>query len=421
MKQSPLFGAADILLPDFHIVDGTKWSAVACDQYTSQPEYWQAADELVGGAPSTLRLMLPEAWLGESDTRTPGIHAAMRDCLDRVLISHPDSMILLERTLADGSIRRGLVGLIDLESYDYTKGASSLIRATEETVPERIPARMTIRRDALIELPHVMLLIDDREKTVIEPLFAGVSAPDAYDYDLMQQSGHIRGWFLPEEAQKRTQKALRALVTSRAMTARYRQKGLAPLLFAVGDGNHSLAAAKACWEEIKAGLTPKEAAVHPARFALAEVVNLYDESLIFEPIYRIVFGVQPDAFLADLTAYTAALEGTMPAQTLPCRAGDAVTTVTVPHPVSALAVGTVQQFLNEYVKSHPGVSVDYIHGADTAAALAQKPGTVAVLFDGMKKEELFATVISDGALPRKTFSMGHAQDKRFYCEARKIR
>lgn len=421
MKNKLCFGAADILLPDFHTTDGQKWSTVACDQYTGQPDYWQAVDALVGDAPSTLRLMLPEAFLSETDARAPGIHAAMRTYLDSVLVSHPDSMILLERTLSDGSVRRGLVGCIDLEAYDYKKGAASLIRTTEETVPERIPARMTVRRDAMIELPHVMMLIDDREKTVIEPLFDRLPAPDAYDYDLMQDSGHIRGWFLPAAAQRRVGRALKALCTPAAMTERYGREGLAPLLFAVGDGNHSLAAAKACWEQVKAGLTPAEAAAHPARYALVEVVNLYDESLIFEPIFRVVFGVQPEIFLADLAAYTAALDGAMPAQTLTCRAGEEITTVTVPHPVSALAVGTVQAFLNEYVKDHPGVTVDYIHGEDTAAALARKPGTVAILFEGMKKEELFATVIFDGALPRKTFSMGHAQDKRFYTECRRIR
>lgn len=420
--QNPYLYPADILLPDFAHCDGSRWSVVACDQYTSQPEYWQEVTAYVGAAPSTLKLILPEAWLGEADSRTAGIHASMEAWMNTLLVSHPDSMILVRRRLSDGSTRTGLVGCIDLEAYDYHKGAQSLIRATEATVPDRIPPRMTIREGAALELPHIMLLIDDRERTVIEPIAAEVAHMSlAYDHDLMMNSGHLQGYFLSAEQMSRAEGKLAELITPQAMQARYGRDGLAPLLFAVGDGNHSLAAAKACYEKIKEELG--EAALeHPARYALCEVVNLYDESLIFEPIYRVVFGVEPQEFLRELSEYVASRRGDDPPQTLLWQAGDRQGSMTVPAPESVLAVGTVQAFLNEYMKKAPaGVSVDYIHGEETARSLAARSDAVAILFDGMRKEELFPTVIRDGALPRKTFSMGHAEDKRFYTEARRIR
>ena len=423
MKTNCFF-PADILLPDFSRVDGAKWSCVACDQYTSEPAYWESADRLVGDAPSTLRLVLPEVYLAETAERKPRVLAAMEDYLRDVLISHPNSMILVERTQSDGKIRRGLVGLIDLEAYDYHRGASSLIRATELTVAERIPARTTIRRDASIELPHVMLLIDDRARTVIEPLAAQKSAyPVAYDHDLMQGGGHITGYFVDAEAQSSAIAALDALATPEAMQARYGKDGLAPLLFAVGDGNHSLAAAKTCYEEVRAAIGDEAAKTHPARYALAEVVNLYDEALEFEPIYRVAFGVDPDHLLAAFDAFIQAQNGTAAPQTVEWISGDRRGTLTIPAPVSALTVGTVQDFLDGYLRTAApeGAYIDYIHGEDTTVSLSGRADTIGFLFDGMAKEELFSTVISDGALPRKTFSMGHAEDKRFYTEARRIR
>jgi len=422
MKANCFF-PADILLPDFARADGAKWSCVACDQYTSEPAYWEAADRLVGDAPSTLRLVLPEVYLAETAERKPRVLAAMEDYLRDVLISHPDSMILVERTQSDGKIRRGLVGLIDLDAYDYHRGAQSLIRATELTVAERIPARTTIRRDASIELPHVMLLIDDRARTVIEPLAAQKSAyAVAYDHDLMQGGGHITGYFVDAEAQTAAIAALDALATPEAMTARYGKEGLAPLLFAVGDGNHSLAAAKTCYEEVRAAIGDEAAKNHPARYALAEVVNLYDEALEFEPIYRVAFGVDPDHLLAAFNVFIQDQNGTAAPQTVEWVSGDRRGTLTIPAPASALTVGTVQAFLDDYLRTAPeGAYIDYIHGEDTTVSLASRADTVGFLFDGMAKEELFSTVISDGSLPRKTFSMGHAADKRFYTEARRLK
>ncbi|MBQ9779404.1 MAG: DUF1015 domain-containing protein [Clostridia bacterium] len=416
------FHAADILLPDLTITDGTRWSAVACDQYTAQPDYWEAADAFVGDTPSTLRVILPEVYLKEADVRIPAIREAMVDYLDEILECHPDSMILVDRTLADGKHRLGLVGMIDLEDYDYRPGADTLIRATEETVPERIPPRTIIRRGAPMELPHVMMLIDDAQKTVIEPLFENAdSLPVVYDFDLMQNSGHLKGYLLDTEKQAEVLAALSALATSEVMEQKYNRQGLAPLLFAVGDGNHSLAAAKTCYEELKARMGDA-ARVHPMRYALCEVVNLYDASLEFEPIYRVFFNIDPMRVAEDFKAYCADLKGDSAPQTVRLSHGNYDEAVTIPHPVSTLAVGTVQNFVNDCLADgrYGDAEVDYIHGEDVALTLGSGDGALAFLFDGMKKEELFPTVIFDGSLPRKTFSMGHASDKRFYTEARRL-
>ena len=417
------FQPADILLPDFSKYNGTPWSCVACDQYTSQPAYWESADAYAADSPSTLRLIIPEVYLSETDARKPLVLKAMEDYLGEVLVAHPDSMILVERTLRSGEVRWGLVGMVDLMTYDYKRGADSLIRATEATVAERIPARTTIRRDAPVELPHVMMLIDDRALTVVEPLAAVKDTlPVAYDHDLMQDSGHLKGCFLTPALMAQVESALTALITPEAMAERYGKDGLAPLLFAVGDGNHSLAAAKTCFEEVRAALGDEVAMNHPARYALCEVVNLYDESLRFEPIYRVVFGIDPDRVLSAFKAYIAALNGEASPQAVTWVSGDRSGTLTIPTPVVALPVGTVQDFLDEYMKTAPeGAYIDYIHGEDTTRELAARPDAIAFLFEGMAKEELFSTVISDGALPRKTFSMGHAEDKRFYTEARRIK
>lgn len=414
------FLPADILLPDFDVTDGTLWSVVACDQYTSQPEYWACADTLVGANPSTLRTVLPEVYLSEADIRIPPIRETMFDYLDRILVCHPDSMILVDRTLADGKHRYGLVGRLDLESYDFRPGSDALTRATEETVPERIPPRMIIRRGAPMELPHAMLLIDDRAKTVVEPLFARLNDyKTVYDHDLMQNSGHLKGYLLDATAMDATTDALAALITPDAMAERYGKTGLAPLLFAVGDGNHSLAAAKSCYEELKAKLGAEAVREHPMRYALCEVVNIFDDSLDFEPIYRTIVGIDPQKVAADFEAYCASLSGLAAAQEVRICFKGVDKTVIVPHPVASLAVGTVQAFLNSYPLPSSAV-VDYIHGEDVAVSIGTREGAIAFLFDGMTKEELFSTVIADGSLPRKTFSMGHASDKRFYTEARRL-
>lgn len=414
------FKSTTILLPDFKKTDAKKWSVVACDQFTSEPQYWENAALTVGNAPSTLRLILPEVYLDESAERIPKINQTMKEYLNGVLTEHPDSMIFVERTQSDGKVRRGIVAAIDLECYDYKKGANSLIRATEATVVDRIPPRVAIRRGAEIELPHVILLIDDPDKTVIEPLI-GEDGEIAYDTELMLGGGSIKGRFLSEQSKKRVDDALATLTTPTSMKKRYGDEALSPLLFAVGDGNHSLASAKAAYEEIKAQIGATEAAEHPSRYALVEIMNVHDDALEFEPIYRVMFGVNAEDVLSKLEDYASKLGGSCAKQTVKYVYGDKTGEITVKAPVKQLTVGTLQDFIDAYVSTHEGVSIDYIHGESSTVALAKKPNAIGFIFEGMEKSELFKTVIYDGALPRKTFSMGHAEDKRYYMECRKIK
>lgn len=413
---------ARILLPDFaEQTEPEKWAVIACDQFTSEPAYWEEADRFVGDAPSTLRMILPEAWLSDAAARTPQINVAMERYLDGTLQEHPDSMLYVERTQSDGRVRRGIVGMIDLEQYDYRKGAQTLIRATEGTVLERIPPRVTIRQNALLELPHVMLLIDDPGCAVIEPLTKPVRERKcAYCTELMLGGGKIRGEYLFPAETEAVNRALGALATPEAMEEKYGADTESPLLFAVGDGNHSLAAAKAVYQAIKNEIG--EAALsHPARYALCEVVNLHDPALQFEPIFRVVFGEEPESVIEDFRRYAATLDGSGTTQTVFCVTADGEEKVTVECPVQQLTVGTLQAFLDAWLPRHPGYTVDYIHDEGSARALVADKKGVAFLFAGMRKEELFRTVLFDGALPRKTFSMGHARDKRYYMEARKIK
>ena len=414
------YKSADILLPDFNKTDAKKWAVVACDQFTSEPQYWENAENIVGDAPSTLRLILPEVYLSEGEQRIPNINKTMKQYLENVLVNHPSSQIFVERTQSDGKTRRGIVAAVDLECYDYKKGASSLIRATEATVVERIPPRVAIRRDAEIELPHVILLIDDPDRTVIEPL-VDEDGELAYDTELMLGGGRIRGRFLSEESKKRVANALGELTSPASMEKRYGDASLSPLLFAVGDGNHSLASAKAAYEEVKAKIGDVAAAEHPSRYALVEIMNVHDGALEFEPIYRVMFGVNPKEVLSELEVYASSLVGGCAQQMIKYVYGDTQGEITVKAPVKQLTVGTLQDFIDGYIAAHKGVSVDYIHGVGSTLALAQKPDSIGFIFEGMEKSELFKTVIYDGALPRKTFSMGHAEDKRYYMECRKIK
>ncbi|MBQ7293446.1 MAG: DUF1015 domain-containing protein [Clostridia bacterium] len=414
------FYPADILMPDFNKVDGAKWSVIACDQHTSEPEYWEEAKAISGGSPTTLELILPEVYLSETDKRVPKINATMLKYVDNVLVEHKDSLIYVERTQSDGAVRRGLVGKIDLEAYDYRKGATSLVRATEGTVLDRIPPRVAVRRDAAIELPHVMVLIDDPKKTVIEPeISACESYEKAYDFELMLGGGHIKGYFVSDEGKKRIDEALSALSTPEAMKEKYGDS-YAPLPFAVGDGNHSLASAKAAYEEIKAKLGDK-ALEHPSRYALVEIVNLHDEALKFEPIYRVMFGVSPAAVIAALCDYAENLSGNEKPQKVEYVHAGGEGSIVFKRPTQQLTVGTLQNFIDEYIAAHPESSVDYIHDVDSTENLAKQDNAIGFIFDGMEKDQLFKTVICDGALPRKTFSMGHSADKRYYLECRKIK
>ena len=415
------YSSADILLPDFKKTDAHRWAVIACDQFTSEPEYWENAERIVADAPSTLRLILPEVYLSESADRISAINSTMIDYLNSSLICHKDAEIYVERTQSDGSIRRGIVMAIDLECYDYHKGADSLIRATEATVVERIPPRVAIRRDACIELPHVMLLIDDENRSVIEPLANSSEGKIAYDTDLMLGGGHIKGRFLSASEMLSVEKALDALISPAAISARYGKEDLAPLLFAVGDGNHSLASAKAAYEEVKSAIGAEAAANHPARYALVEVVNIHDEALKFEPIYRVMFGVDAEDVLSELEKYVSALSGYAKSQSLTYMYGDRQGEICIDRPEKQLTVGTLQDFIDGYIKTHSGAEVDYIHGEESVRSLIKKERSIGFLFSGMTKDALFPTVMFDGALPRKTFSMGHAEDKRYYMECRQIK
>ncbi len=416
------FYPADILLPKN--CDMTKWAVVACDQFTSEPAYWAAVEETVGEEPSALRLILPEARLKDEnvDEQIGCINAAMQRYLDEdVFRCLKDSLVYVERTQSDGRVRHGLIGMVDLEQYDFTPGSGALIRATEGTVLDRIPPRAKVRRNAPIELPHVMLLIDDPKGTVIEPLTADTASMEpVYDFELMQGGGHIRAFAVTKERQDALADALVQLTDSKEMAAKYGAGDAAPLLFAVGDGNHSLATAKACYEEQKQGLREEETLTLPARYALVEVVNNHDDALQFEPIHRVLFDVDAKHLLDEFRkAYPNAYEGCGEGHTIGVVYEGYEGCITVPDPTMQLAVGTLQTFLDDYLRNFGG-EVDYIHGDDVTRQLGAKSGNIGFLLPAMGKEQLFKTVMADGVLPRKTFSMGHAQDKRYYIESRRI-
>ena len=420
------FQPADILLPQD--CDYDKWSVVACDQYTSQPEYWQRVEERVGRAPSALRLILPESSLDgpQVEMDIMDINSTMsRYVREGRFKTLPGAMVYVERTLHCGKVRRGLVGMADLTAYDYEPGSDALIRATEGVVMSRIPPRVAVRKNAPIELPHAMLLADDPYRTVIEPLTAQTLSMELlYDFDLMEQGGHVKGWRLGEAQLAQVAGALSALADPAAFNSKYATQHQPVMLFAVGDGNHSLATAKECYERQKRLMPPEKWDSLPARYALCELINLHDSSLEFEPIHRVVFHTDPEVLLDALVrAYPGSCRG-------PVREGaglpvgyvyaGAEGVVTIPASAARLPVGALQSFLDDYLVGHEG-RVDYIHGEDVAREFAARPGNIAFLLPPMDKEELFPSVIHDGVLPRKTFSMGEAHDKRFYLEARKIR
>lgn len=417
-------------------IDLSKWAVIACDQYTSQPDYWNNADSIVGDAPSTLRLTLPEVYLEQPDVkeRTAKIQDAMlRYQQDGTLTEYEPGMMLVERTTKSGT-RRGVVLSFDLEAYDYQAGSQSLIRPTEKTVVERIPPRLAVREGASLELPHIMLLIDDPDRKVIEPLFADKDAfRKAYDTDLMLDGGHLSGWFVPEGKETAALiERLNGLADPETFNKKYGLTGEhAVLPYAVGDGNHSMATAKANWERIKQDLSEKERQDHPARFVLAEVVNIHDDSLEIEGIHRVLFHIHPrEVFQAADDFFR--LHGGMAycgdpksapstnVQSFPCMFhGEQVTLCIVDSPW-ALPVATLQNFLDDFLEKNPKSHIDYIHGADVVRELSQDARNMGFLLPDPAKEDLFRGVILDGVLPRKTFSMGEAQEKRYYMEARKI-
>lgn len=407
--MSNIFSAADIMLPDFINVSSKaeKWGVVACDQYTSEPEYWNKVYDFVGEAPSALHMILPEAFLSQDcSDRLKMISEHMKEYQNSVLTTYDDSLILVKRTVSNGKVRIGIVGKVDLEEYDYSVGSTSHIRATEGTVLERIPPRVAVRRNATVELPHIMLLIDDIDKSIIENVACDVSEyKKLYDFDLLF-GGHVEGYLLTEAVKEKVISDLKALFFG------------SNIALAVGDGNHSLASAKARYEEIKAEIGAEKAKSHPLRYALCEVVNLHDESLEFEPIYRLVKTQNVSKLLSHFKLYAEKC-GTGN-QSVECVYGAEKCVVSLGNGTHTLTVGTLQKFLDDYNSNVEQIEIDYIHGLDSINKLSKAENTIGFIFEGMKKEDLFESVEKDGALPRKTFSMGEAQDKRFYIECRKI-
>ena len=403
------FLPANISLPDFTATDAEKWAVIACDQFTSEPAYWEACRKFVGDAPSTLKMILPEAWLGDGeDAGIDGAARTMRAYRGTVLRELAPCYVYVERVQSDGRCRRGLVGMIDLEDYDFAPDAKTPVRATEATVVARIPPRVRIRQDAVYDLPHIMLLADDPQDALLAPYAGGRGLSLLYDTPLMMGGGHLTGWRVDAAEAARIDACLAAGA-----------RGEHPLVLAVGDGNHSLATARTVYERYKAK-DPAAALASPLRYALAEVVNLHSPALDFEPIYRIAVGCDPEAltqaflrFVADAERTGAQANGG--SVTLLARGTEH--SVTYAHGCHPIPVGVVDAFL----AAHPEVRVDYIHGEDTLRRLAAAPDAVGFLFSGIRKEEFFPVVARSGSLPRKTFSMGQARDKRYYMEARLLR
>ena len=397
------------------------WSVVACDQFTSQPEYWEETGRLVGDRASTLHLILPEAQLdrADRDEATAAINDRMVEYLASGLLEpQPPGFMLVERGVGRAQPRRGLVVALDLDAFDYRQGARELIRSTEGTDRNRLPARIAVRRDAVLETPHIMVLLDDPRRTVIEPLFQHDLA-SAYDFELMQGGGRLRGWRVDDPA----------LIDSVAGRLAALRAGEPPLIYAMGDGNHSFAAAKAVWEEIRATVP----ADHPGRYALVELVNVHDEALDFEPIHRLVDGVSPGDVLAAMTAHGFRCRAFASREAwersrgepraghrIPYVAGLELGVVEMETPGHLLPTATLHDFLDAFL-DRTDAGIDYIHGDDVLLELAAGEGRVGFLLPAMDKNDLFRTVIEDGATPRKTFSLGEPHEKRYYLECRRIR
>lgn len=409
-----IFNPADILIP--RNADMTAWSVVACDQFTSEPEYWARAEALVGDKPSTLRLMLPEAYLGkpQAEDSTARINAAMRRYLDGGLFwTLENSYVYVERTISDGRVRRGLVGALDLEEYDWSPASASPIRATEGTVEDRLPPRVKVRQDAPLEMPHIMVFIDDADNAVMD---AAQGGEKLYDFDLMLGGGHLAGYRVPDNA--RVDAAVDALSDPAALAAKYDLAGKAPAIFAMGDGNHSLATAKKCWEALKPALTPARRETHPARFALVELVNIHDPAISFEPIHKVLFDTDNRDFIAAAKLYFHGAEGE--GHVIRLLAGGAEATLSLAGFSIGELIGECERFCQRYLKINGG-RIDYVHGDGEAASLASGLGCAGILLPRMEKSELFPSVIQTGPFPKKSFSIGLGPDKRYYLECRKIR
>ncbi|MBF0578602.1 DUF1015 domain-containing protein [Erysipelotrichaceae bacterium RD49] len=406
-----IFASADILLPKAE--NKENWAVVACDQYSSAPEYWDGVYERVKDEPSTLHLILPEAWLNsqKAQTHQAKIRANMEAYLkNEVMRMYPDSFIYTERTLTNGSIRQGLVGALDLEAYDYQASTNLPVRATEATILERIPPRAKIRSQAILEFPHILLLQNDNQ----DRLFSRIQTIKdqlelLYDFDLMENGGHICGWLASGPAKAQIEAWIEEYET-----AKQALNPASPLVYAIGDGNHSLAAAKAVWETIRTDLDPQKKQTHPARYALAELENLHHEAQQFEPIHRILKNVDVEDLIASFGSPVS-----QPTYEIRWMSADKQGSIFLDASISPLPLAVLQHFLDAYLDEHEG-EIDYIHGEEDLAALAKQPNSVGFFLPAISKDSLFETIKNDGSLPRKTFSMGHAHEKRYYLEGRAL-
>ena len=414
--QEMYLHTGELLLPAPQ-VNPTAWACVACDQFTSQPEYWREVEALVGAQPSALRVILPEVELARAGELIPRIHEHMRQYLSQGVLTPAvqNGLILTERSTGSGA-RVGLVLMLDLEAYDYRPGARTPVRATEGTILERIPPRLAVRRGAPLELSHVLMLMDDPMMSVVEPLYdRRAQLTKLYDFPLMMNGGHLTGYAVTDPAD--IQAVMEALAQLKARLT-------GDLLLAVGDGNHSLATAKAYWEELKPTLSPAEQEDHPARFAMVELENIHDDALIFEPIHRVLFGYDGDDLLQEMAVYALAhgwsLAAGMGEHTIDVVYEGKEVRLSVSGSPEELTVGTLQAFLDDWMPAHPETRLDYVHGEAAARELAAGEKTVAFLLPAIAKNDLFPLVEKLGALPRKTFSMGEAHEKRYYMEARRL-
>lgn len=407
------FQSANILIPK--VEDMKKWSVIACDQYTSQPEYWKGVRKYVGDDFSTLHLILPEAEMKSGEGTIDEINKTMKQYIDSdIFIEYKNVYIYVERTMTNGKIRKGIVGVVDLEEYDYSDGAKTKIRATERTVKERIPSRMKIRRNACIEIPHILLLCDDERHMLIESVEKiKEQCPKLYDFELMEDGGHISGWLIEGRNVDMFDKKLEEYADF--INEKCAGTGKNPMLYAIGDGNHALAAAKACYEERKEFNAGKDMSDHPARYALVELENIHDDSQEFEAIHRIVTDIDIDDLLYHMKKQICAEEG-YPIKYCVCGKEEEIYLNTQ---LGEIPVAILQKFLDEYLKEAPE-KVDYIHGENVLKKLAEKENAIGFILPAIEKNQFFREIVTNGVLPRKAFSIGQAQEKRYYLEARKI-
>lgn len=408
-----IFKPAEILIPDVKHIE--KWSVVACDQFTSDLDYWKKVYENVGTEPSALKLIIPEAELSFKNPaeESKRINETMAEYLKNgIFKSYKDSYVIVERMLSDGKLRRGIVGMIDLEAYDWTDDSDAPVRATEHTVEDRLPPRVEVRKNALIEMPHIMLFIDDPDDRIIGNAEKG---DEVYDFELMCGGGYIKGWLAKDSAA--VAESFESLAEVSEVARKY-GKTDNPIIFAMGDGNHSIAAAKKYWMSIKETIPQAYWDTHPARYALAEVINIHDDAIGFEPIHKVIFNTEAESFFDAAEAFLGnTVDGDKEVALITEKGRKTLR-------ISGLTIGELigkcEDFCVSYTKAHGGY-IDYIHGDEECSGFSTQKNCAGILLPRMEKSELFTSVMKSGSFPKKSFSIGHGPDKRYYLECRKIK